>query len=58
METDRVPSDEFGSQYFRRALSQHFGLQAPWNWREYMKAERWVLEILDLFRGKDVPLSE
>ena len=58
VELDGGSSQQFGSQYFRRALAQHFRLQAAWDWREYVGPEQWVLEILDLFRGNHVSISQ
>ncbi len=49
------PSSQFPSQYFRRALAEHFDLQAPWDWREYTWQEPRMLETLACFGVQQEP---
>jgi diadenosine tetraphosphate (Ap4A) HIT family hydrolase len=37
-------STRFGSQYFRKMLAAHFGLDLPWDWRAYEGVEARLLE--------------
>jgi len=43
------PTGRFPSQYFRRVLAAHFGLDAPWDWREYDFPEPALLDVLEHF---------
>jgi diadenosine tetraphosphate (Ap4A) HIT family hydrolase len=36
----------FPSQFFRRRLAEHFGLEKPWDWRSYSQIEPELLRTL------------
>jgi diadenosine tetraphosphate (Ap4A) HIT family hydrolase len=44
-----APGD-FPSQFMRRKLVEHFGVDRPWDWRQYDYQEPWLLEVLRHFR--------
>jgi diadenosine tetraphosphate (Ap4A) HIT family hydrolase len=48
------PTSHFHSQYFRRVLANHFGLKAPWDWRQYNRQETWLIETLNWFEVEGV----
>lgn len=50
------PSSHFQSQYFRRALVEHFDLEIPWDWQEYNHQEAWLLDTLFLFGSENVSI--
>ena len=39
-------SSRYQSQFFRRRIAEHFGLEAPWDWRAYTDAEPALLRTL------------
>ena len=41
----------FPSQFFRRRIAEHFGLEVPWDWRAYTDVEPALLRTL----GVDMP---
>jgi hypothetical protein len=45
LDTERS-SFQFGSQYFRKRIREHFSLDVDWNWRSYNTPEKSVLETL------------
>lgn len=49
LEPDDSDNEIYKSQYFRRALADHFGLTADWDWRTYVRKEPLLLETLNLF---------
>ncbi len=47
-----ISSRGFGSQYARRRLTEHFQLDAPWDWRAYNWVEPKLLQTIKSFRSK------
>ncbi len=41
-------SERFPSQFFRRRIAEHFGLEAPWDWRAYSDVEQALLHTLTM----------
>lgn len=41
-------ADRYPSQFFRRRITEHFGLEAPWDWRAYTDVEQAVLRTLGM----------
>ena len=54
---EEVKEGMFPSQYFRQALVRHFGLDKPWDWREYEDHEKPLLETIAYFRTHHVLVS-
>lgn len=42
------------SQFARRALAQHYKLGNCWDWRQYTRPEKWLLETVQLLGEFDV----
>jgi diadenosine tetraphosphate (Ap4A) HIT family hydrolase len=38
---------QYPSQFFRKKLVEYYNLDKPWNWREYLKVEKNVLQTID-----------
>lgn len=54
LEPGTAPFKQFGSQYFRRVLMQHFCLDVPWDWRHYDGKEPWSVDTLQFFSAQTV----
>lgn len=39
--------EKYPSQYFRRKLSEHFGLEGSWDWRKYNSPEPWLVDSIN-----------
>lgn len=58
LELSTLSHKRYPSQYFRRALAEHFSLDHSWDWRTYQEPEQYLYDTINMFRNANVSLCK
>ncbi len=58
LELSTLSHKRYPSQYFRRALVEHFSLDHSWDWRTYQEPEQYLYDTINMFRNANVSLCK